>query len=477
MYYTRWYYNLILKSIGQILYYTSFIFLIPLVFSIIFREPIVIPIIYLISFIVVFLFGLIWYKKNPCNDFIELQPIHYFIIVCGTWLLFTFVSTIPYYVFGYNFIDSFFDTMSLVTTTGTTTLPYLVAFKSWHLWRALLSWVGGIGIILIAFFGLLNSNKLLNSKKIAKAEGHDLMAGSYKDTIKDLWLIYLALTIIGIVLLLLVGVDFFNSVTYTMSSISTTGHSMPNENYLYQSNVQLVLAFIIFLASISFITHYKVFKEKKIWNYFKDLQVRSMTFMVLIVFIIFYLSLKNMHTWQEILGLLVGTLGGGFTSFSPEVLISLSPLLFILLIFLMFVGGGKGSTAGGITQERFLLLIKSITWQIREIRMPDLTNISKKFDGELIDDNLVKALYFFIVSYICFIGIGVLVLTIYNYPIATSIFEVVSTQGNIGIPIGIASHSLPLIPKIVLIINMWIGRLEIIPIFGLFGMLFQKLKL
>jgi trk system potassium uptake protein len=474
MYYTRWYFNQVLKQIGQIILFSSFIFLIPLIFAIFAKEPTPYIISYLISFGVVFLIGLILYTIIPKTENISLGSVHYLIIVGGVWLIFCALTTLPYYIFGYNFIDSFFDTMSILTTTGTTTLPYIVSVKSWHLWRGILSWIGGIGIILIAYYGILNSN-IFTSKRIVRAEGHDQLSGGYKGSVKAIWIIYTILTLIGIILLLLVGVDLFNSVTYTMSAISTTGHDMLNNDYIYQSNVQLIMALIIFLGSISFVTHYRIYKEKNPFAYFKDPQFISMCLMVLILFIIFFVYLGGIHSWQSILLLLIGSLGGGFTSFSPEMIVGLAPILFFFLIFLMFVGGAKGSTSGGITQGRFLLTLKSIIWQIREIRLPDLSNVSRKFDGKIIENSEIRALYFFIASYILFIIFGVLVLTAYNYPLSTSIFEVVSTQGNIGIPTGLVEHSMPLFAKIVLIINMWVGRLEIIPIFGLIGMLFQKI--
>lgn len=472
MYYTKWHSNLVLKNIGQIIYYSSFVFLIPLIISIILKEQTNFIISYLISFFVCFIIGLSLYKLIPKNDFVELSGVHYLLIVCGVWLIFCALATLPYYVFGYNFIDSFFDTMSLLTTTGTTTLPYLVKTTSWHLWRALLSWIGGIGIVLIAFYGILNTG-IFTSKKIAKAEGHDQISPSYKGTIKALWIIYVVLTVIGIILLLVMGMDFFNSVAYSMSAISTTGHDMPNPDYVYNPNIQLAVSFIILLGAISFFTHYKVYKTKNPFVYFKDPQFLSMSFIILILVILFKFYLKT-QTWQHIVGLIVGALGGGFTIFSPEMIMGLAPILFFLLVLIMFIGGEKGSTAGGITQERFLLLGKSIIWQIREIRLPDLSNISRKYDGRAIENSEIRYLYFFIASYVFFIIFGVLILTTYGYPLSTSIFEVISTQGNVGVPIGIAEYSLPIIPKLVLILNMWVGRLEIIPIFGLIGMLFQK---
>lgn len=473
MYYTRWHINQVLKQIGQVILYSSFIFLIPFIFAIIFKEPTNYIFSYLISFGVAFLVGLILYGLIPKNKNVTLGSIHYLIIVASVWLIFAALTTLPYYVFGYNFIDSFFDTTSILTTTGTTTLPFIVKVNSWHLWRAILSWIGGIGIILIAYYGIFSSDAF-TSKRIVRAGGYDQLSGGYKGSVRAIWIIYIILTLIGIILMLLVGVDLFNSVTYTMSAISTTGHDMPNNDYLYQSSVQLIMSLIIFLGSISFVTHYRIYKEKNPFVYFKDPQFISMCLMIIVIFFIFFKHLGKIHSWQSITLLVVGTLGGGFTGFSPELIMGLAPILFFLLIFLMFVGGSKGSTSGGITQGRFLLLMKSVIWQIREIRLPDLSNVSRKYDGKVVENADIRALYFFIVSYVIFMVFGVLILTAYGYPLSASIFEVVSTQGNIGIETGLVNHGMPLFAKMVLIFNMWVGRLEIITIFGLIGMIFQR---
>lgn len=474
MYYTRWYFNQIIKQIGQIILFSSFVFLIPLIFSILSGEPIKYILSYVISLAITFLIGAIFNFSFKKTDNSTLSSIHYLIIVSGVWLIFCVLTTLPYYVFGYNFIDSFFDTMSLLTTTGTTTLPYIVTIKSWHLWRGILSWIGGIGIILIAYYGIFSSSTF-TSKKIVRAEGHDQLGGGYKGTVKAIWIIYTVLTLIGVILLLVVGVDLFNAVTYSMSAISTGGHDLENMNYLYKSSVQLIMALIIFLGSISFLTHYKVYKEKNPFTYFKDSQFVSMSLMIIVAFIIFFIYLHNTNTWQSTLCQVVGTHGGGNTCFSTPEVLAFTPILFFISVLLMFIGGGQGSTSGGITQGRFLLALKSIIWNIREIRFPDLSAAaSKRYEGEIVENSRIRALYFFIVSYLIFIVFGVLVLTAYNYPLSTSIFEIVSTQGNIGVDVGIAQHSMPLIPKIVLILHMWVGRLEIIPIMGLIGMLFQK---
>ncbi len=476
MYYTRWYFDSIVRTIGQIIFYSSFIFLIPLFLSIILKEGTNITLAYSVIFLMVFLIGLIWHKLIKKNDVVQLNMIHYLVIICGVWLIFTVFAALPLLFFGYSFIDSLFEAMSLITTTGLTTLPYLPTAKSILLWRSLLCWVGGIGIVFIAYYGLL-SHDILGSKKIIKAEGHDLIHHSFKKTIIDFWLIYIGLTILGIVLLLFSGVDFFNSIGFSMSAISTTGHRQPGDtHYLTQIYVQLSLVIIMILGATSFITHYFSIKSKSIISYIKDNQFYVMLLLIFISFIIFYFVLRTQYNWSTTLLLVTAVATcGGFTSILGQSIMSLVPLLFFIAIILMFIGGSTNSTTGGIKQSRFILFVKSLVWQIRELRLPDLANTPKRHGGEIVNTNDIKLLYFFIISYMGFIIIGVIALASFGYPLASSVFEVVSAQGNVGITTGISNTTLPIIPKLILMLNMWVGRLEIIPIFGLIGMLFQKL--
>jgi len=477
MYYTRWYFTEIFRTIGQIIYYSSFLFLIPLLLSMIFKEGLYVNLSYAVTFLITFLLGLIWFKFIKKNDYIHLNLIHYLVIVCGVWLVFVTLASLPLLFLGNSFIDSFFEMMSLITTTGLTTLSEIPTLKSINFWRAFVAWIGGIGIIFIAYFGLINS-EILNTKKIVKAEGRDLIHQNPKKTTREFGILYVGLTILGIVLLIIFGVDLFSAITFSMSAISTTGHRQLGDfQYLQWTSVQLILSFIMVLGATSFFTHYFALKQKSIKEYFKDSQLKSMLLFLVVIFVIFYIYMRTKFSAGSLLLFVSSaTTCGGFTDIMAEKISLLMPLLLFLIIFVMFIGGSSNSTTGGIKQSRFLLFIKSIIWQIKELRLPDLANTPKKHDGNVIDNDDIKFLYFFIITYIVLIAISVLVFAAYNYPLQNTVFDIISAQGNVGITTGITSHTLPVIPKIFLILNMWIGRLEIIPIFGLIGMLLQKTK-
>lgn len=475
MYYTRWYFNEIFRTIGLIIYYSSFLFLIPLIFSIIFKEGNVVIFGYLATFIISFLIGLIWVKLIKKKEIIHLNLIHYLVIVCGVWLIFVALASLPLVFLGYSFLDSFFEMMSLITTTGLTTLPNIPVLKSINFWRAIIAWIGGIGIIFIAYFGLINS-EILNTKKIVKAEGHDFIHQNPKKTAREFVFLYIGLTLIGIIALFIAGVDLFSASTFIMSAISTTGHRQPGDfSYLQFPAVQIIISIIMIIGATSFFTHYYAIKDKSLKEYFTDSQLWSMLIFLFISFFIFYFYLKSKYSASSLFLLVSSaTTCGSFTDILSVKITVLAPILLMILIILMFIGGSSNSTTGGIKRSRFLLFFKSIIWEIRELRLPDLASLPKKHNGEAVDNEDIKFLYFFIISYIILIGITVLILVAYNYPISHSIFEVVSAQGNVGITTGITSHTMPIVPKIALILNMWIGRLEIIPIFGLMGMLLQK---
>tara|TARA_B100000315_G_C14329750_1_gene474727 strand:- start:101 stop:715 length:615 start_codon:yes stop_codon:yes gene_type:complete len=160
---------------------------------------------------------------------------------------------------------------------------------------------------------------------------------------------------------------------------------------------------------------------------------------------------------------------GGFSLVTANDVAAWDDFVKLVLIAVMFVGGSAGSTAGGIKISRFIIFVKSIYWRIKEAVLPEKSFFAKKFEGKNLELKQIKEINQFILLWILLLGIGTLVLTLYGNSMADSLFEVVSAQSNAGISTGITNAAMPFGVKIMLIINMWIGRLEIIPILSAIG--------
>jgi trk system potassium uptake protein len=477
--YTKWNINYVLKVASQILLYSSFSLLLPVIFSVFFYEDISITLTYSLIFLGCFFVSFLGYKLikiKPHQKYFGLKGIHYLLIVCFVWLIYAVFSSLPFiFINSMSFVDAFFEAMSSLTTTGLSMIGHYNIPQSLIFWRSILSWFGGIGIILLAFFGI--TGKLTYSNKIFSAEGHERIRPSIKKTVFYIWSIYIILTLIGIIILSLSGMTLFDSVSYSMSAISTTGHGSSEfgDALLNTLPVQLSLIVIMLLGATSFITHYLFFKKKSIVEYIKDNQLFFMLMIIMLFFISIFIKISQTFSWTEVLMNIVGLItGGGFTNWTASQILSIGPFFILLAIILMFIGGSTNSTSGGIKIDRFIIFIKSIFWKIKAIVLPDIANFSRTYKHSFVTNKDVRNTYFFILVYLLFIIVGTTVLSFNNYGVVESFFEVTAAQSNVGVSVGITDVLMPVSAKVMLIINMWVGRLEIIPILGLLGMFLQK---
>ena len=456
---------------------SSFTLLLPIIFSLFLKEGFFVTNTYMLIFLLTFFFGYLLFKFIKKQNLFGLTFAQSLIIVFFVWLLYTLFTSLPFYFLSeLSFIDSFFESMSSLTTTGLSMYANGVpALKSLVIWRSFLSWIGGLGIIVLAYIGI--SKNFSSSSRLFSAEGHERLRPSHQKTIIDMWVIYLILTLLGVILLFVSGMGVFDSFNYSMSAISTTG-SQSNALSLAIIGtplIKLILILIMIAGATSFILHYNLYKKRSFKVYFKDTQFISM--LILIVLSLFFVFLK-LGKEYDLITILLNIISmitcGGFTTFSPNQLLHSVPFVFGLFLLLMFIGGSSNSTTGGIKINRLVLFIKSLFWKIKQSTLPKIAYFSKKYNGEIVEDNEIKSIYFFILVYILFIILGVFVFTFNGYSINASTFEVISAQSNVGLSIGLTNSLMPLSTKIMLIINMWVGRLEIIPILSILGIIFIK---
>lgn len=312
-------------------------------------------------------------------------------------------------------------------------------------------------------------------KDLSTAEGHsEKLKSSAKKTAWYLFAIYSIFTLLGILALRIAGMPLFDSVNYAFTTISTGGFDVVNAGLLsYNSLAVLIITLLLtFIGSVSFIAHYRMFSKRSFLEYFKDKS--AFVILLLSLFVFVFVSLKyakffDFNTFYDILAAQTG----GLSVFLPKVYSSYPDLFKTFFVFIMFVGGSMASASGGIKVQRFVLIVKSIWWETKAALLPKNAVFQRKLGEEIVSKEMIRGVFYFVVLFVVFIFIGAIILMSLGYSSIDSFVEVVSAQSGSGFSVGVASASLPVLGKIVLIFNMLIGRLELIPIFAAIGFLFS----
>ncbi len=468
-----------LKDAGTILFYSGISFLVPIIMTIIIDKSTDNLMAFSVSALGLFTIG--YFLKNNIIVRKETESKHALLSIVLVWLIYCFFAAIPFVlILKISILSAFFESMSALTTTGLTQLSLLLDYmpKSLLLWRNFLGWIGGIGIVVMAFLGLITTYS--KTTKLLSAEGRgDQLKENLKTSVEKISVIYVTITIIGIILLVLAGQTVWEATNYSMSAISTNGMDITsagltetNNNWLpigvnnYWTN--LILIGIMIMGASSFALHY-LFLKKKEWKvYFKDPEFRMLLLLGLIGTLFVATKLGLMTSLFYAFASLTGC---GISLVTVETIWNWSDFVKIVLIILMIIGGSAGSTAGGIKISRFIVFCKSIYWKMKQSVLPEGSYFRRSYNDQQISNSQIKEINQFILIWIMFIFIGVFVLSMHGYDLGNALFEVSSAQSNVGLSTGITQLGMPVGIEIMLIINMFVGRLEIIPILASIGLL------
>jgi trk system potassium uptake protein TrkH len=469
--------RVVLRDLGTITEWSSLTFLAPLFVSLYYVESLSIVFNYLIAGAVSFAIG--FALRNAFAPKKETDLKHAFLTASAFWLLYCATASLPFILTqGMSPVDSYFESMSALTTTGLTVMRYSIdlAPNSLVFWRSFLSWIGGVGIVVLALTGVLTTYS--RASKLSYAEGRgERIKPNIKNTIREIWNIYIGLTLLGIALLYLSGMGLFTAMNYSMSAISTTGMDITSQGLVgtYGSAVSISLIVIMVLGATSFSVHYIFFKRRNFGIFLKDAEFKTLVLLGILSAFMILPKMVLMHG-SKIVGIEMAFFNtfsaitcGGFMLVSPLDAMKWDDFIKLVLTAAMLIGGAAGSTAGGIKISRFIIFVKSIYWRIKEAILPEKSFFAKKFESRNLEVNEIKEIHQFILLWALFILIGAMVLTLHGNSLADSVFEVVSAQSNAGISTGITGAGMPTGVEIMLIVNMWIGRLEIIPILSAIG--------
>ncbi|MDI9623440.1 MAG: TrkH family potassium uptake protein [Methanothermobacter sp.] len=409
------------------------------------------------------------------EDVIKLK--HGMMIASLGWLWATFISTLIFLLFlNIDVTNAAFESMSSWTGTGLTIFSDVESLpKSILFLRSLQQWIGGLGVIIVVIGVLIRPGTA--ASRLYKSEARDeRIKPSIVNTVKIIWWIYITYTLIGITLYCIAGMPLFDAINNTLTNLSTGGMSVKNNNIgSYHNNlIYAITILLMILGGTSFIVHYHILKGN-IKQALKDVQLQA-TIIIILIFSSLTIFLGKIPSNQAIFHV-VSALSCTGSSIAPSnVMIVWPPYVKVILIACMIMGMAAGSTTGAIKLIRVITIIKGIYWEIIKILAPEGSVIPREISGKSIGDVEIKEAGSYLNLYLGFMFISWSILVLYGYEPLNSLFEVASAQGNVGLSMGITSATLPTIPKVALIFNMWIGRLEIIPILVLIRSIIEAFK-
>ena len=432
------------------------------------------------SIITIFIGVLIILTNLKRDNQLNLQQAFLFTVLA--WLSVSVFGSLPFMLSSLelSFSDAFFESMSGITTTGSTVISDLdLTPKSILIWRAIMQWLGGIGIIVMAttVLPLLKVGGMQLFK--TDASGTEKILPKTIEVATTIISIYVILTFACALIYWLQGMNAFDSIAHSFTTLATGGFSTHNESigYFKNSGIEITATIFIILGSIPFISYLKFIKGNKT-IFVADVQIKGFFFLLLISILIMfsYLLINNNYVsfWDNlrissfnVVSILSGT---GYVT-DDFGLWGKFPLIFF--IFLMFVGGCAGSTTCGIKVFRLQILFLFIKNHIKKIIYPNRIVIMN-YNKERIEDNFVNSVIIFIFSYLFLFLIISILLSVSGLDFLSAISGAATSISNVGPGLGdmIGPNGnfseVSVFSKWILSFAMLLGRLEIFAVLVLF---------
>ena len=471
-------YKTVFFTLGILLIILGVAMIVPISFQLIYNE---FDSTFIISGIITITFGILFFLSN-IDHLKSINTQQAFLLTALSWLSIAIFGSLPFFFseLSLSITDSFFESMSGITTTGATILENIEKSpKGILIWRAMLQWLGGIGVILMAITLMPIMN--IGGMQLLKVTSYDTsekILPKSKEVSLRLITVYLSLTALCSVFYKIFGMNTFDSITHSMTTIATGGFSNYDQSigYFNNPNIEIVSILFILLGSIPFILYIKfISNEKKI--IFKDEQVKLFFKLTLISILIlfFYLIIVNKNIYEihirsvifNVVSILTGT---GYVTKEFDQWGNF-PLIFFLI--LMFIGGCAGSTTCGIKIFRVHILYYFIRNQLMKIIYPRAI-INLKYNNNKVEDKLIASIISFIYLYILIFFVLASLLTLTGLDFITSISGAASSLSNVGPGLGSEIgpnsnySSLPDQSKWLLSIGMILGRLEIFALLIIF---------
>ncbi len=472
----------VLNILSLILKYISLVMLLPCLCAFILKEHLAWEPYAFTSLLALILSFIFKQNKKIEEEINNMKRSEALTVVLLSWLVFSVLSSFTFIYFGLKPVDALFESVSGLTTTGATILSDFSLYpKTMFFWRSFSQWLGGMGI-LVLFIAILPKFAIAGRQMfVAESPGasstESKLTPRIRQTAAVLWGIYFGLTIVEIGLLIYYGMSPFDAICNSLSTLSGGGLSPSQESMIpwADSKIIWVLILFMFLSGTNFALQYKVYFKRNILAIFKDDEFKTYLFIVLIFSLLIAISMNIdniqhfIKSFESALFQVVSIITT--TGFVSEDYNNWTLRAKLILFLLMFSGASIGSAAGGVKLLRLVLIFKYLRRQISQIHHPNGV-FPIKINRTIIPEDVVRQIISFVIFYYVIFAITALLLVFIEKNIVVGVSAAIASLGNVGPGFGIIGpmgnySSISDLSKIICILNMLIGRLELIPFLAL----------
>lgn len=399
------------------------------------------------------------------------------VTVSVSWILLSLFGAMPFFLSGAipSFIDSLFESVSGFTTTGASVLTDVeVVEKSLLFWRSFTHWIGGMGVLMfiMAILPMSKADPLHLMRAESPGPTTEKLVPKASETAKILYSIYIGLSLLEVILLLAGGMPLFDSVVHMFGTAGTGGFSLKNASIGAYDSVYLEVVVTVFmiLFGVNFSAYFLLLARKfKRFLTFEELRVYLAIIIIAMTVIAFNVMGTVYQSFGESLRHSSFQVASVMTTtgFSTDDFNQWPTFSRFLLLLLMFIGASAGSTGGGIKVSRFMIMAKALKREAMHILHPKAVQ-KIKLDKMPVSEDVIRGTAIFMVVFLGITAVSIVLVSLNGFDMDTSVSAVVACINNIGPGLGVVSpvgnySGFSVFSKIVLSLNMLIGRLEIYP--------------
>ncbi len=470
-------YRMLGHLLGVILLIEAALMLLPTLTALLYGEPLTPFLITIALLLIVSLPNVIIRPKNR-----RIYAKEGFVCVVSAWILMSLFGALPFVLSKTipNYIDAFFETVSGFTTTGATILTEIQSLPRGILfWRSFTHWIGGMGV-LVFVLAILPSDDgraihLMRAEVPGPTKGK--LVPKLRETAQILYMIYLSLTVLETVLLLTVGIPFYDALVSTFATVGTGGFSVLNASIVGYGNAaaEWIIAIFMLLCGVNF-NMYFFLLMRRFRDVLKSEELR--VYLLICALSVVLIAVNTAHMFEgveeclrtsffQVTSIMSTT---GFTTVNYDTWPELSKTL---LVILTVIGACAGSTAGGLKISRIILIFKSIIREIKHMLRPKSVNVIR-LDGEVVSEETVKASTNYLSLDLVLIVASALLISLDNFDFTTNITAVLTCINNVGPGLSVVGPvgnfaGFSYLSKLILSSLMLLGRLEIMPVMILFS--------